>query len=67
MRRIPWLSCLTSISVCFAAGYGTHYVIEEFLPPLPQWGRVALFIVVACVVGSILWKALWHAIRSQLQ
>ncbi len=67
MRRIPWLSALTSLSVCFAAGYATHYVLEEIMPPLPDWGKTALIIVVVCVVGSILWAALWRAIRNELQ
>lgn len=67
MRRIPWLSCLSSLSVCFAVGYATHYVVNEFLPPLPEGGRWALCIIVVCIVGTILWKALWHAIRSELQ
>ncbi len=67
MSRIPWLSALTALSVCFAAGYGTHYLIEEVLPPLPAWAQKALIFAVVCVVGSILWAALWRAIRNQLE
>jgi hypothetical protein len=67
MRRIPWLTAVMSLSICFVAGYAAHYLIAELLPPLPGWGQNALIISAVCVMGPIMWAALSGAIRNQLE